>query len=218
VTNADYYATNVNLYQKNKDKIHALRVDFFVCNNQECNRPILHVRAYDRISDNHKQVFDLQQEWQLLPESLAKPFDNKIIPKVILDDYHEACLILNKSPKASATLARRCLQGIIRDFWSIQKSRLKDEIDELKNQQGMDSDLWEAIDGIRKLGNIGAHMEKDVNLIQPDIEPEEAEKLIGLLEILFEEWYIARHKRREHVKSVKEIAIQKKPQNQAPTQ
>jgi hypothetical protein len=43
------------------------------------------------------------------------------IPEQIKDDYYEACSILNLSPKASATLARRCLQGMIRDFWGITK-------------------------------------------------------------------------------------------------
>jgi len=33
---------------------------------------------------------------------------------------------------------------------------------------------WEAIDAVRKLGNIGAHMEKDINVIV-DVDPEEAE-------------------------------------------
>ena len=31
----------------------------------------------------------------------------------LMDDYEEACAIVNLSPKASATLSRRCLQGMI---------------------------------------------------------------------------------------------------------
>jgi integrase len=52
------------------------------------------------------------QRWNLIPEADIKIFPD-YIPKPILDDYAEACLINNLSPKASATLSRRSLQGII---------------------------------------------------------------------------------------------------------
>ena len=62
------------------------------------------------------------------PISLAKAYPD-YIPQTIRSDYEEAHAILNLSPKASATLSRRCLQGMIRDFWGISKARLVDEID-----------------------------------------------------------------------------------------
>jgi len=62
------------------------------------------------------------------------------------------------------------LLGIIRNFWGISKSRLIDEINELKGR--VDSTMWQAIDAVRSIGNIGAHMEKDINLIV-DVDPEE---------------------------------------------
>ena len=142
------------------------------------------------------------KQWTLLPPSSARPFPD-YIPKAILDDYAEACAIRETSPKASATLARRCLQGMIRDFWGIKKDRLKDEIDAL--QPKIDSNVWEAIDGVRRIGNIGAHMEKDVNFIV-EVEPKEAELLISLIESLLEEWYVARHARSERMAGVKAIA------------
>ena len=43
----------------------------------------------------------------------------------------------------------------------------------------------DAIDAVRKIGNIGAHMERDINLIV-DIDPNEAAILIGLIELLFQ--------------------------------
>ncbi len=114
------------------------------------------------------------------------------IPRQIREDYEEAYAILKLSPKASATLSRRCLQGMIRDFWGVSRSRLYDEISELKDK--IDPNLWNAIDSLRCLGNIGAHMEKDVNLII-DIDSEEAEKLVKLIELLMNEWYINRENR-----------------------
>lgn len=123
------------------------------------------------------------------PISSARQFP-KYIPEAIRQDYEEACAIVNLSPKASATLSRRCLQGMIRDFWGISKSRLVDEINELQSK--IPAQQWKVIDGIRRIGNIGAHMEKDINLIV-DIDPDEAQKLIKLIEHLLEQWYVNRH-------------------------
>ena len=116
------------------------------------------------------------------------------IPKAIRQDYEEACAIVTLSPKASATLSRRCLQGMIRDFWGITKPTLNKEIDELQDK--IPADLWSSIDALRQLGNIGAHMEKDTNVIV-DIDPDEANSLIQLIELLMKEWYINREERKK---------------------
>ena len=102
------------------------------------------------------------------------------------DDYYEACAIRDLSPKASATLTRRCLQGMIRDFCGIAKATLAKEIDALREAldnhtapKGVTHESVEAIDAVRKVGNIGAHMEKDIALIV-DVDPGEAQMLIEL--------------------------------------
>jgi hypothetical protein len=65
--------------------------------------------------------------------------------------------------------------------------------------------MWQAIDAIRTVGNIGAHMEKDIGVII-DVDPNEAGLLIRLIEVLLEEWYIRRHEREQHMKQIIEIA------------
>lgn len=132
------------------------------------------------------------------PISSAKQFPD-YIPEGIRQDYEEACAIVNLSPKASATLSRRCLQGMIRNFWGITKPTLNKEIDELQNQ--IPADLWSSIDALRQLGNIGAHMEKDTNVIV-DIDPNEAYSLIQLIELLMKEWYINREERKKLFSSI----------------
>ena len=112
------------------------------------------------------------------------------VPQAIRNDYEEACKVVSYSPKSAATLCRRCLQGMIRDFWGINGKNLNVEISQLADKVPVIQ--WKAIDGVRSIGNIGAHMEKDVNLII-DVEPEEAQKLIRLIEYLIEKWYIDRH-------------------------
>lgn len=54
---------------------------------------------------------------------------------------------------------------------------------------------------MRSVGNIGAHMEKDVNLIVA-IEPNEAQLLISLIETLLKDWYIVRHERESRLQEL----------------
>ncbi len=81
----------------------------------------------------------------------------------------------------------------MRDCWSVKPGRLVDEIDQIKDK--IDPPTWDAIASLRKLGNIGAHMEKDINVIV-DVDPQEAELLISLIETLLREWYVAREDRK----------------------
>ncbi|TIM24490.1 MAG: DUF4145 domain-containing protein [Mesorhizobium sp.] len=155
--------------------------------------------------------------WRLRPASFAIPQPG-FIPEPLRNDYYEACLIRDLSPKASATLSRRCLQGMIRDFCNISKARLIDEIKELRKlvdedaaPKGVETETVDAIDHVRGVGNIGAHMEKDINNIV-EVDPGEAQALIELIEMLFAEWYVAREKRRERLRKIETIATNKATQ------
>lgn len=141
----------------------------------------------------------------IYPRSNCKQFP-EYVPAPIREDYQEAYEILDASPKASATLARRCLQGMIRDFWGISKNRLIDEIEAL--QEVVPPYQWKAIDAVRKVGNIGAHMEKDTSIIV-DIDPEEAKLLLDLVEYLIYEWYISKHESSLMMDKIKQLSEKK---------
>lgn len=197
---------NFTLPTKHGDKL-AVCSTAIVCPNEECKELYLvaDLKPYSFV-ENKFAYGDPLETWVLRPQAAVTVFPD-YVPAPILQDYREACLIRALSPKASATLSRRCLQGIIRDFWGIRKARLKDEIDALKDR--VDGETWGAIDSVREIGNIGAHMEKDINVIV-DVEPDEASLLIGLIETLIEDWYIARHDRQERMASVRAAAEKKK--------
>lgn len=160
-----------------------LDIDFYKCPN--CGQYSINAKGIGQdIKDVHVSI---------RPISSAKQFPD-YIPSAIRQDYEEACSIVHLSPKASATLSRRCLQGMIRDFWNIKESNLSKAIEQLNGK--IPATQWKVIDGVRRIGNIGAHMEKDINLIV-DIEPNEAEKLLKLIEHLLEQWYIDRHEQEQ---------------------
>ena len=192
-----------------------VRIKSIRCANNDCRQLQLGIELYTAESPRY-----VHEQWKekdlilsriMLPESLAKP-QPSYIPEPIVEDYKEACLIRDLSPKASATLSRRCLQGIIRDFCGISDNTLFLEIDTLKKQvkdgKGPKQVLEEtvdAIDAVRKIGSIGAHMEKDINVII-EVESVEAQKLIDLIELLFQEWYVQRHNRAKSLENLLNIA------------
>ena len=103
---------------------------------------------------------------------------------------------------------------MIRNFWGIKKKNLFAEISELEKH--VDPNTWKSIDAVREVGNIGAHMEKDIDHIVP-VEPEEAQLLIGMIEQLIDDWYVQRYEREQRTKSIIEMAEEKKKlKNQAP--
>lgn len=194
---AERYSVSRHVFNHgNKDELRSLKSVVIVCPNPTCKRFMLRVA----LESGHYVATAFQPgkeitSWQLVPAAAMRNIPD-YVPQQIRDDYREACLIRDLSPKASATLSRRCLQGMIRDFWGVRKNRLVDEIDALHDK--VDPVTWQAINAVRKIGNIGAHMEKDINLVI-DVEPIEAGLLIGLIETLISEWYVARQAREERM-------------------
>jgi len=202
----------------------AVSVQAARCANPDCLQPVIHVAVGKRKHDALGNFRGIQTGTELfdrriIPEGAANP-QPEHIPAPLIQDYMEACLIRDLSPKASATLSRRCLQGMIRHFCEIKKGRLVDEISELRKRvdsgnapKGVSPESVDAIDHVRKICNIGAHMEKDINIIV-DVEPEEAQLLIELIETLFDEWYVAQHKREQRFAKIKIQQMQKRLRSQ----
>lgn len=155
------------------------------------------------------------------------------IPEQIRRDYSEAALIIDLSPKASATLSRRCLQGIIRDFWGItpdfwnthekirtacrvskdapNKVNLFQEIRAVEEIGGISAPIIAAFKQLKDIGNIGAHPEMDAGVIV-DVEPGEAKALVKLIELIIRQTYIQRNSEQELLKQVEDIALKKAKQ------
>lgn len=185
---------------------YVLEIKSIICPNPKRKELTLTVQlgSLRFVEDSYQPI--TIRDWQLRPESSAKPFPD-YIPEPIRKDYTEACLIQNLSANAAATLARRCLQGMVRDFYEVKKSSLQQEFEAIKDK--VESDVWRAIDEVRKLGAIGAHMEKDVDVIV-DVEAGEVAQLIWLIEFLFEEWFVAREERKRNLANIPGLAEKKK--------
>ena len=192
-----------------------LTVDAIGCANPDCQRVTVVAELGEDVYRSVTTTWSLIRSeplvrLRLLPRGTSVPQPD-YIPLAIREDYFEACLIRDDSPKASATLARRCLQGMIRDFCGISKPRLIDEInalriavDERTAAAGVTIESVDAIDHVRTIGNIGAHMEADVNLVV-SVDAEEALSLITLIEMLLREWYVEKHNRLDRLAAIKNL-------------
>ncbi|MBN8818592.1 MAG: DUF4145 domain-containing protein [Sphingomonas sp.] len=189
------------------------------CANPDCKKTSVwfSVRRNRGFNSNYAVNNDADPLYhrRAIPTSSAKN-QPSFVPEPLVEDYTEACLIRDDSPKASATLARRCIQGMIRDFCGIKKATLAKEIealralvDEGQAPAGVTHETVDAIDHVRSIGNIGAHMEKEIDLIIP-VDPDEAQVLIELIEMLFEEWYVARDTRQRKLAAISKIGADKK--------
>lgn len=199
----------------------ALQREVTICANSDCKRTTIHIQIGNykvfqttNFGVRYELTGQLIFDDTVAPRSAAKP-QPAYIPRALRQDYEEACLIANLSPKASATLTRRCLQGMIRDFADISRKRLVDEIDELKTavedgtaDRAITPETVAAIDHVRSVGNIGAHMEADIDHIV-SVDPGEAKAMIELVEMLFDEWYGARHRRTERLATIERIRSEK---------
>lgn len=205
-----------------------MKVISIACLNHTCKKLTLAVFLCDkiRIKKYHEHIDSYVPalseipllSWDLLPESLAKPQPD-YIPEQIKKDYEEACKIAQLSPNAAATLARRCVEGMIKDFCKISENNLYKTIEKLKKDfessevvQGITEESIKALDEIRELGNIGAHLNDNTNLIGRGIEYDDVQALTVIIEILFKDWYIASHNRKQKFSDLRKRVTEKTKQ------
>ncbi len=109
------------------------------------------------------------------------------VPERYRSDFLEATSVLSVSAKACAAIGRRLLQDIIQNHFQIKRGSLGAEIDAFLQVPGLPTYLKEQVDAVRVIGNFAAHPLKDTNSGEViDVEPGEAEWLLGTIEALFD--------------------------------
>jgi len=152
--------------------------------------------SYQVLLKNEEEE-EVLEEAIIFPLSSGRPPVPGEVPVNIANDYNEACLVFPFSAKASAALARRCLQSILTNTAKTKTRNLSGQIDEVMDD--LPSQIGYNLDAIREVGNFAAHEQKstETGLIL-DVEPGEAEWTLGILESLFDYYYVipAREKRK----------------------
>jgi len=154
-----------------------------ICPNSDCKKIIIKLICSDEaVIVKELTVWPITSSRKPVPSSVDTIFAN---------DYKEACLILNLSPKASAALSRRCLQNILREKAGIKKGNLVNEIQQVIDSHKLPSYLSDNIDVVRNIGNFAAHPMKSTSTGEIiDVEPGEAEWMLDVIELLFDFYFV----------------------------
>lgn len=156
----------------------------------ECNALIVLLRRgtywQQGLGDDASRELYPAEEEVIYPHRRSKPISPEV-PERYRNDFIEAFACLDVSPKASAAVARRLLQDVIENHFQIRSGSLEKQIVAFIAIAGVPSLLVEQVDAVRKIGNFGAHPLKSTNTGEVlDVEPGEAEWLLGTLEGLFD--------------------------------
>ena len=203
VTDAGRQVAFADLTLPNSEGPRRLVSKFVVCPNPRCREFSLTASLHTlEVSGKRAYTGKHLKTWNLVPPSRARSFTVPL-PQPVLEDYREACLTAELSPKVAAALARRCISSLLRDFWRVQPGSLGDELRQVRAT--VDPLTWEAIESVKGRGMIGARMETEGAEIQ-DTEPGEERLLIGLIETLIEDWYVAREERRKRLEGIRKLS------------
>ena len=152
------------------------RISFLKC--PRCEMPLLTLQGY------------LEDTWSR-PIRIFPPQDktvNHSFPKPIRKAYVEANLCFKaKAFTASAIMCRKTLQGICRHH-GIKTENLKRDLEKMKDEGIIESDLFKWADALRDSGNEAAH---DVNL---SIKSQDAKDIIEFTDALLEYVFTFRDK------------------------
>jgi hypothetical protein len=190
-----------------------------ICGNVKCRKAtiIAYEGEYKHIKGNYGSfnwIGEPPKEWRLQPE-VTMPELPSYIKEDLRKNFEEAHKILLHSSNASAVHARRCLQYILNDYFSVELSNLreraslKEEIDAVRSNSRITPPLWAALDAVRIMGNVGAH--PDVN-VMVDVNPEEVNKMLEVIHMLIEATYVLDFNQAEKLAHVVALGAAKKAQ------
>ncbi|TGL68524.1 DUF4145 domain-containing protein [Leptospira kmetyi] len=165
----------------------------FVCPNEECKKIVINIlcgKIYGH--SGGWSIKEVKFKELVYPRNISRNhLSSELIPLNILNDYQEACNVLNVSPKASAALSRRCLQNLLHNYAQIKGKSLDDEISIIISSGSLPTYIANSIDAIRNIGNYAAHPKKSISSGEiVDVEIGEAEWSIEVLETLFDFYFI----------------------------
>ncbi|MGD1702063.1 DUF4145 domain-containing protein [Dapis sp. BLCC M229] len=138
--------------------------------------------------------------------------EHPAIPESIAEITYQAQLNLAASPRASFILCRAVLEEICHHFKIPVKAEGKSypaslafRLNQLFEQEKMPEDLREIIQGVRQLGNEGAHSEhltftKQVNM-------EEADNLLKIVNYVIEKLFVDKYEQQKAEKVLEELKI-----------
>ncbi|VXC04640.1 DUF4145 domain-containing protein [Massilia sp. 9I] len=158
---------------------------YFTMTCPACSKGII------KFAERNASTDAIGPETYIVPRHPNKPSAPPEVPAHLAEDFNEAAAVMGDSPKASAALSRRCLQGLLREQGFNNKD-LAPAIDAILDARVLPPALAENLDAIRNIGNFAAHPMKNTNTGEIiAVEPHEADWNLEVLEGLFNFFYVA---------------------------
>jgi len=143
-------------------------------------------------------VLGPETEEIIYPKRRTKPLP-PAVPARYRNDFYEAFACLDVSPRASAAVSRRILQDVLQNHFKIRTGQLATEIEAFVARTDVPAYLSQQVDAVRNIGNFAAHPLKSTSGGEVlDVEPGEAEWLIGTLEALFDFAFVQPERLQKH--------------------
>lgn len=120
------------------------------------------------------------------------------VPQYFRESFSESSQVLEISPKASAALSRRLLEGILVENGAPAGKNLFQQIEHAVSN-GVPSYISDELDYIRQIGKFAAHAKSNRATGEIiDVDKDEAEAILAIIELLFDHYYVmpAKAKRR----------------------
>jgi hypothetical protein len=152
-----------------------------------CEKDIICLNKGDGHRDESNTIDNIKFQRMIFPDTGARQLPSGNVPDTFKNDYIEAAKVLHLSEKASAALSRRCLQNIIHNHLNVRARDLNAEIQLIRDQGKLPSDIVNQLDSLREIGNFSAHPKKDALTNEIiDVDTGEAEWALEILDEIFD--------------------------------
>ena len=147
-----------------------------------CNRMILYLINKRTSGGGFESSPSQKTEVKLVHPRTLGYYCPPNVPEEIEQDFREAWLVLNDSPKASAALSRRCLQNILQELAGIKSGNLAAQIEEAIEGGTLPPNITRELHAIRNIGMFAAHPKKSqvTGEIVP-VEPRDAQWCLSIV-------------------------------------
>lgn len=157
------------------------------CANPRCAQIVLEIKEQTKEDGGGERV--LKDTWLAIPRHGNAQLPSQAVPADLARDYHEACLLLDLSPRMSAVLSRRVVREVLKREGQYGDGRK--QLDDFVADDKRPSELRNNVKHLQEMGNFGAHAVVDEETGEVlDVSRDEAEWTLQVVDGLFDYFYV----------------------------
>jgi len=160
-------------------------VEWMLCANKDCGETVIRLNRSDFRMAGGAPLLETESliVW---PRTGGREPVNPVVPRSMVEDYQEAAVLLDLSPRMSAVLARSILADLLEQYAGQKQFSLTDRIDSFNKDTTHPRPLRENLHHFREIADLGAHKKATEHGEFIKIDRDEAKWTLDLVERLFE--------------------------------